>query len=457
MKKPKRLIRSYLSLAALCCLVLVSFFTYMNYKNIQQNEEDKARIKLERITADLDELQIIMKKICLKISINKMYRPETFQDSEYDTMLLLNNFSQYINYLPLPSESFLYYGDTMIYHSNGFLNQLDIYMSRFSSEARLRLSGILENRIDGMQIVVLEDNMCFIIPLARGKTVEDGVLCFVIGYDDLLERIQLVSGGIDSGFALYSDEALLCDIGWNPSQVSSKEVLTAATANKGLTVFFQVNPRSSNELIVEQTLPAFVLMALLMMVSGWFASYAFSPVRNMIQRYRQQVQIPDESDDVDGFRAIEAVIETLLDRDLVLSEELKSKQKQEDIVREALSLYRQSSPRVEAQSDDKNGLEIYKYMNEHFAEYDLSVEKIAEECSVSVAAVRDAIKKHAGKTYIDYLMFLRVNYAIQLLAEENLTVAEICRQVGYSNVSYFIKMFKKMTGTTPSAFKRDES
>lgn len=51
-------------------------------------------------------------------------------------------------------------------------------------------------------------------------------------------------------------------------------------------------------------------------------------------------------------------------------------------------------------------------------------------------------------------MFLRIEYAKKLLMqEEDMTVAQICQKVGYSNIPYFIKLFKEMTGMTPAKYK----
>jgi len=64
------------------------------------------------------------------------------------------------------------------------------------------------------------------------------------------------------------------------------------------------------------------------------------------------------------------------------------------------------------------------------------------------------IYDYTGKGYREYIIYLRIEYAKVLLQEEKYSVAEVCYKVGYVNVSYFIKLFKKMTGTTPLKFKQ---
>lgn len=96
---------------------------------------------------------------------------------------------------------------------------------------------------------------------------------------------------------------------------------------------------------------------------------------------------------------------------------------------------------------------ILNYVNEHFAEYELSIAGVAGALNVSEAAVRQAIFRHTGKMYKDYLIYLRIEYAKKLLLQNELTVAETCQAVGYGNISYFIKLFREMTGVTPAKYK----
>ena len=98
---------------------------------------------------------------------------------------------------------------------------------------------------------------------------------------------------------------------------------------------------------------------------------------------------------------------------------------------------------------------IYEYINEHFFEYDISIENVAASLNTSTDAVRQAVLKYTGKMYKDYLIYLRIEYAKVLLKHENIPVAELCQKVGYGNVSYFIKLFREITGVTPAKYRRN--
>lgn len=97
--------------------------------------------------------------------------------------------------------------------------------------------------------------------------------------------------------------------------------------------------------------------------------------------------------------------------------------------------------------------QIVQYVNEHFTDYELSLDRVANQFQTTAAVVRSAIREHTGSYYKDYLIGLRMEYAKKLLARDRLTVAETCQKVGYTNISYFIKAFKNQTGLTPANYK----
>ena len=105
----------------------------------------------------------------------------------------------------------------------------------------------------------------------------------------------------------------------------------------------------------------------------------------------------------------------------------------------------------ESSKDDQTYL-ICKYIQAHFMEYNISIEIIAENLGISTATVRDAVLKATGKMYKDYLVCLRMEYAKTLLQEGEMSISEVSNAVGYSSVSYFIRIFKNMQGTTPAKY-----
>ena len=102
---------------------------------------------------------------------------------------------------------------------------------------------------------------------------------------------------------------------------------------------------------------------------------------------------------------------------------------------------------------DNEAHAVCQYIREHFSEYGMSLELVAQNLNVSDKEVRAAVQEQTGMMYKDFLICLRMDYAKELLEKEKMTVNDVCQKVGYSNVPYFIKVFKKTTGVTPAQYR----
>jgi AraC-like DNA-binding protein len=97
---------------------------------------------------------------------------------------------------------------------------------------------------------------------------------------------------------------------------------------------------------------------------------------------------------------------------------------------------------------------ILAYIREHALDYDLSYDRLTEEFRLSDKSLRHIIFNETGKTLREYLNILRINSAQELMKSGNTTVLDISQRVGYTNASYFIKVFKNLTGTTPAIYMK---
>ncbi len=123
---------------------------------------------------------------------------------------------------------------------------------------------------------------------------------------------------------------------------------------------------------------------------------------------------------------------------------------------EAIVEYCQQLKSLAKEKTENKAHQICAYIQEHFMEFDLSIDTIANAMNVQGVEVRAAVYKVVGKKYTDYVTELRMEYAKKLLSEQELSVAEICEAVGYSSVSYFIRIFKETTGTTPGKYIKEK-
>ncbi|ASA20711.1 response regulator transcription factor [Paenibacillus donghaensis] len=86
-------------------------------------------------------------------------------------------------------------------------------------------------------------------------------------------------------------------------------------------------------------------------------------------------------------------------------------------------------------------------------EQNLTVADIAEGVYLSPTYVRLLFKQETGETLFEYLTRVRIEKAKSMLRDPQNKLYEICYAVGYSDPSHFSKLFKKITGSTPSVYR----
>lgn len=95
---------------------------------------------------------------------------------------------------------------------------------------------------------------------------------------------------------------------------------------------------------------------------------------------------------------------------------------------------------------------VCEYVETHFGD-DITLRNVAALVSMSESAFSHFFKAKTGMTFIEYLNDMRIARACQLLSETNCTIAEICYNSGFNNMSNFIRTFKKRKGMTPNAYR----
>ena len=77
----------------------------------------------------------------------------------------------------------------------------------------------------------------------------------------------------------------------------------------------------------------------------------------------------------------------------------------------------------------------------------------AEMCYMCRDRFNHVFKDITGYSPNQYLIKIRIDRAKQLLSDENLSVKETAEIVGYTDINYFSRLFKKSTGVSPKGFK----
>lgn len=93
------------------------------------------------------------------------------------------------------------------------------------------------------------------------------------------------------------------------------------------------------------------------------------------------------------------------------------------------------------------------YLKNHFKE-NPSLQQIADAQNYSVPHVCRVFKQNYNESIVNYLTKLKIDEAVKLIEQNNMSLREISDYLGFDNVAYFTRIFKKHTGTTPSAYRK---
>lgn len=85
----------------------------------------------------------------------------------------------------------------------------------------------------------------------------------------------------------------------------------------------------------------------------------------------------------------------------------------------------------------------------------LTIKELSSELNMSEGHFCRIFKSVTFKTPVDYLNYFRITKAQDMLLNSDKKVLEISMDVGFNNLSYFINIFKKNTGCTPSLFRKE--
>jgi len=96
---------------------------------------------------------------------------------------------------------------------------------------------------------------------------------------------------------------------------------------------------------------------------------------------------------------------------------------------------------------------ILNYINENISNSNLGVEHLAEELLLSRSKLYRKIKALTGDTATEFIRKVKLEKAKNLIETTDLTVSEICYQVGFSSPSYFTKCFKNHFNILPKEMK----
>lgn len=84
---------------------------------------------------------------------------------------------------------------------------------------------------------------------------------------------------------------------------------------------------------------------------------------------------------------------------------------------------------------------------------DISLDEVARYAGMNKSAFCTFMKRHAGKTFSQFVNELRLEYAVGRIKDTEEYIADIAYAVGFANVAYFNRLFRKRYGCSPKAMR----
>ena len=97
--------------------------------------------------------------------------------------------------------------------------------------------------------------------------------------------------------------------------------------------------------------------------------------------------------------------------------------------------------------------EMVSYIQQNYTGKIL-LREFGEQFHLSEKYISRYFKEHFHITLSQYVTYLRLEHAKQMLQETDISVTEVAMQSGYQNISYFIRSFKKTYGVSPLKYRK---
>jgi AraC-like DNA-binding protein/quercetin dioxygenase-like cupin family protein len=110
--------------------------------------------------------------------------------------------------------------------------------------------------------------------------------------------------------------------------------------------------------------------------------------------------------------------------------------------------------KIYGEEEGKRMSDIFGFTLDHF-DKNISLHEVAEIANMTPNAFCRYFKQRTNKTYINFLLDIRIGNACKLLTKKtDLSIAEIAYKSGFNNLTNFNRKFKSIKGLTPSEFRK---
>ena len=119
-------------------------------------------------------------------------------------------------------------------------------------------------------------------------------------------------------------------------------------------------------------------------------------------------------------------------------------------------IFRESLKVTTQVNDQKISFEIKQYLVQHLST-SITLDVLAEELGVSINTAMHAFRKDVGMGIMAYFSKLKIEKAMQLIREGELSFRSVSERLGFESPEYFSRVFKKRTGLTPTEYAKQQN
>lgn len=129
------------------------------------------------------------------------------------------------------------------------------------------------------------------------------------------------------------------------------------------------------------------------------------------------------------------------------------------VIYEIINYIYKNKELIEVKNLGKKNENLLKALNYIYQNYSsqIKVETLASIMGLSEGETSRTFKKLTGQSPMDYIIHYRIKMAAILLKNTSKSITDIAFEVGFSSSNYFTIAFKKITGLTPSEYKKHTS
>ena len=184
--------------------------------------------------------------------------------------------------------------------------------------------------------------------------------------------------------------------------------------------------------------------------TGFFETPEMASIKQLFDKSKQGIVFHSETKKVIGSRMEQLLVlppfERIVDFLGILKELAESSH---------FKLLHVDNVIIESKPQDTKRLDtIYAIVRSEFTRQ-IPLSEVADAVSMSEPSFSRYFKSKTGKTFTQFTNEYRLVHACKLLAEQGLSITNICYECGFNNFSHFNKKFKLFTGKSPSQYRNE--